>query len=101
MSKYMTVKEKMPEFIEALTKKLTEGCTLPTIIRYYEGRKYIKVTQSLLGNNESVYCFINNTTGSIYKPATWYSPELNKIRGNIFGEDMLKGCGLNGMDYLR
>lgn len=47
------------------------------------GPKWIKVTT--IDNQTSVFCFIDPTTGDIYKAATWSKPAKH-IRGNIFDE---------------
>tara|TARA_B100000287_G_scaffold389724_1_gene400019 strand:+ start:510 stop:932 length:423 start_codon:yes stop_codon:yes gene_type:complete len=61
------------------------------------GRKYIKVkyfeTNTVDQNGNKViskgriHCFVESSTGDIYKPATWKAPYTkgnNAVRGNIF-----------------
>ena len=66
------------------------------------GRKYIRVEQfqtnvdtnhetgvkTLVGGERgSIHCFVEKTTGDIFKPAGWKSPYLkgnNAVRGNIY-----------------
>ena len=38
------------------------------------GRKYHKVMQCVDGQTESVHCFIDKKTGSIFKPASFKAP---------------------------
>ena len=61
-------------------------------INTQKGRKYIKV---LSGN--AVYCFIENSTGNIWKPKDWRGPIKNVKRGNIHDENPLAWCGPYGI----
>ena len=76
------------------------------------GRKYIKVkyfTTTLQTNYEtgeeklfqdkgSIHCFVESTTGDIYKPATWKAPHLkgDAVRGNIFDKSTFEKTGPHG-----
>ena len=81
------------------------------------GRKYIKVksytknwhtdynedgttTKYLVGgDNGSIHCFVDRTTGDIYKPATWKMPYLkgnNSIRGNIYDSSSFEKTDMHG-----
>jgi hypothetical protein len=53
-----------------------------TITVNTRGNRFIKVSKSTYGS-ESVWMFIEKTTGNIYKPASWKAPALNFARGNI------------------
>jgi len=97
----MVTDEQIQAFTNALQEKLTAGRTLKVTIEAIPGRRYTKITEKMGSSGHSVYCFINNETGDVYKAASWKAPELNKARGNILGEDILKGCGVYGVDYLR
>ena len=78
------------------------------------GRKYIKVksfqtnvnTNHETGEktlvedkNGSIHCFVERTTGNIFKPAGWKAPYLkgNKaIRGNIYDKSTFEKTDLHG-----
>ena len=81
------------------------------------GRKYIKVksytknwhtdynddgttTKYLVGGDSgSIHCFVERTTGDIYKPATWkmpYTKGNNSIRGNIYDASTFEKTDLHG-----
>ena len=52
------------------------------------GRKYIKVKYFEQNDSKGrIHCFVESSTGDIYKPATWRAPYTkgnNAVRGNIF-----------------
>ena len=78
------------------------------------GRKYIKVesfetsiskdyeTGKITNNtdfNGRIHCFVESTTGDIYKPATWRAPFLkgnNCVRGNIYDTTTFEKTDLHG-----
>ena len=81
------------------------------------GRKYIKVksfqtnwhtdynddgtmTKRLVGGEKgSIHCFVDSTTGDIYKPATWkmpYTKGNNAIRGNIYDSSSFEKTDMHG-----
>ena len=81
------------------------------------GRKYIKVksyedrinteynddgttTKTLVHNTRgSIHCFVESTTGDIYKPAGWKSPYTkgnNCVRGNIYDSSTFEKTDLHG-----
>ena len=78
------------------------------------GRKYIKVkyfqtnieTDYETGEktlredkNGSIHCFVERTTGDIFKPAGWKAPYLkgnNAVRGNIFDTSSFQKTDLHG-----
>jgi len=47
-------------------------------------KKWYKITHTI-GEQTSVFAFIDPITGDIYKPATWSKPATG-IRGNIFND---------------
>ena len=62
---------------------------------YKEGKKYIKITNN---NGGSVWGFINIGNpkfkkGDILKAAGWATPALNKARGNIFEDYVIRWTG--------
>ena len=78
------------------------------------GRKYIKVksfTTNVDTNHEtgkktllkdmngSIHCFVERTTGDIFKPAGWRAPYLkgkNCVRGNIFDTSSFQKTDMHG-----
>jgi len=81
------------------------------------GKKYIKVksfqvnintdynddgttTKTLVGGDKgSIHCFVEKTTGDIYKPAGWKTPYLkgnNCVRGNIYDSSTFEKTDLHG-----
>jgi len=120
---------KPTSFDEAMVKfceKLTENVK-PEVDRFNHmhsvrfgvggGRKYIKVesfqknwqtdynddgtiTKTIVGGERgSIHCFVERTTGDIYKPATWRAPFTkgkNCIRGNIYDSSSFQKTDLHG-----
>ena len=120
---------KPTSFDEAMVKfceKLTENVK-PEVDRFNHmhsvtfdvggGRKYIKVesfqknwqtdynddgtiTKTIVGGERgSIHCFVERTTGDIYKPATWRAPFTkgkNCIRGNIYDTSTFQKTDLHG-----
>jgi len=66
------------------------------------GRKYIKVkgfeTTEHGTSNGRIHCFVESTTGDIYKPANWKAPHLkgDAIRGNIFDKSTFEKTDPHG-----
>ena len=78
------------------------------------GRKYIKVKyftttvetdyetgeKTLLEDKKgSIHCFVDKTTGDIYKPAGWRAPYTkgnNAVRGNIYDSSTFVKTDLHG-----
>ena len=112
--------------MEEFCRKLTENVK-PEVDRFNHmhsvtfsvggGRKYIKVksytknwhtdynddgttTKYLVGgDNGSIHCFVDRTTGDIYKPATWkmpYTKGNNAIRGNIYDSSSFEKTDMHG-----
>lgn len=48
------------------------------------GKRFAKITCTSWGQ-KSVHCFVEMSTGDIYKAATWNAP-AKKVRGNINSE---------------
>ena len=103
--------------------KLKENCeTTINGLKHYKsvkfevggGRKYIKVksfttrvqtdyetgVETLVEDkNGSIHCFVEKTTGDIYKPATWRAPYTkgkNCVRGNIYDSSTFEETDLYG-----
>ena len=78
------------------------------------GRKFIKVkyytdrvetdyetntTKILKDERGSIHCFVESTTGDIYKPAGWKSPYTkgnNAVRGNIYDASSFEKTDMHG-----
>ena len=112
----------MEEFCEKLTENVK-----PEVDRFKHmhsvtfgvggGRKYIRVeqfqknwktdynddgttTKTLVGGKKgSIHCFVERTTGDIYKPATWkapYNKGNNCVRGNIYNSSSFEKTDMHG-----
>ena len=74
------------------------------------GKRYVKVRHAIRASHpdipaptkaESVYAFVDKTTGDVLKPAGHSAPAKH-ARGNIFKDDFgLKCCGKFSVAYLR
>ena len=72
------------------------------------GRKFIKVKyyETTLHNGNPItdkkgriHCFVDKTTGDIYKPQTWRAPYTkgnNAVRGNIYNPDTYQKTDIHG-----
>jgi len=56
--------------------------TVP-VISSSKGRKFARIIRDT-GSQRMVYCFVEMTTGDLYKAASWKAPAKNFARGNIF-----------------
>jgi hypothetical protein len=52
------------------------------------------------GSQRSVYCFVEKSTGRIFKAESWKKPAAHP-RGSILNENPLDGCTVYGAAYLR
>ncbi len=90
--------EKTNEYYKASLANLT-----PPQFIIKKGSKYSKVITK--GTSESVFCFIDNATGDIFKAASWAAPAKH-ARGNIMshnnGEEALSySYGSPSIRYLK
>ena len=57
-------------------------------------------TKTLVGGDRgSIHCFVESTTGDIYKPAGWKSPYTkgnNAVRGNIYDSTTFEKTDMHG-----
>ena len=78
------------------------------------GRKFIKVkyytdrietdyerntTKVIKDTKGSIHCFVESTTGDIYKPAGWRAPYTkgnNAVRGNIYDKSTFEKTDMHG-----
>lgn len=47
------------------------------------GSKYVRIVRAS-GSSSSVHCFVEKSTGKIWKAASWKAPAKNFSRGSIF-----------------
>ena len=114
------------EAMDVFCKKLEENCK-PYVAKFNHmdsvtfradgGSKYIKVksfedrvnteyhddgttTQTIVkATRGSIHCFVDSTTGDIYKPAGWRAPYTkgkNCVRGNIYDASTYQKTDLYG-----
>ena len=111
------------EAMESFCSKLTEN-TKPEVARFNHmdkvtykpdgGRKFIKVkyytdridtdyetgkTDVVMDVKGSIHCFVEKTTGDIYKPASWRAPYTkgkNAVRGNIYDASSFEKTDMYG-----
>ena len=111
------------EAMEKFCNKLTENVK-PEVDKFSHmhsvtfgvdgGRKYIKVkyytdridtdyetgVKTIVKDERgSIHCFVDSTTGDIYKPATWkmpYTKGNNSIRGNIYDSSTFEKTDMHG-----
>ena len=63
------------------------GYSNPPKLTITEGRKFTKIIrEESNGGQKSVFCFVDNETGDILKPASWKVPAKHP-RGNILNPD--------------
>ena len=129
MSKCTELRIKPTSFDDAMDKfckRLEENCkAYVDTFDYMEsvefrpdgGMKYIKVkqfqknwhtnynddgtkTKTLIGGDSgAIHCFVEKTTGDIFKPAGWKSPYLkgnNAVRGNIYDSSSFEKTDMHG-----
>ena len=75
----------------------------PTIsLSVKEGGRFYKVVETENGTSDRVYCFVEKSTGDIYKAATYKAPAKH-VRGSIFDENCGWRTAVNeyGAVYLR
>ena len=81
----LTLDQKIEKWVWQLCRSLEENYNLrypnssaPVKFRMEFGRKYIKVIQQDLRDDEyrdgGVHAFVDKLTGEVYKPASWKSP---------------------------
>jgi hypothetical protein len=114
------------EAMEKFCERLTENVK-PEVDRFNHmhsvrfgvggGRKYIRVesfqknwstdynddgttTKTIVGGEKGmIHCFVERTTGDIYKPQTWKAPYTkgnNSIRGNIYDSSTFEKTDMHG-----
>ena len=111
------------EAMDKFCKKLNENCK-SEVDRFNHidsvefkpsgGRKYIKIKSfetNVFTNHETgmktlredkngrIHCFVERTTGNIFKPATWKAPFIkgkNSIRGNVFDSSTFEKTDMHG-----
>ena len=126
MSKTTELRIKPTSFDEAMTAFCTklEENVKPYVDRFNHmdsvmfrpdgGMKYIKVksfqvnvdtnhetgVKTLVGGDKgSIHCFVEKTTGNIFKPAGWKTPYTkgnNAVRGNIYDSSTFEKTDMHG-----
>ena len=87
------IDEKYGEYYK---KTLTNLTYEPVEVK--SGRRFDKLTQG-----GSVYCFVEKSTGHVYKPASWRAPYLkgnSPVRGSIYDTSSYWDKSLNGGGWL-
>lgn len=65
-----------------------------------KGRKFVRLWSVDGGHNgRSAFCFVERSTGNVFKPATWKAPAKHS-RGNI-SEHASESCTVYGAKYLK
>jgi len=67
-------------------------------VKIKSGRRFDKLIQG-----GSVYCFVEKSTGNVYKPASWRAPYLKgntPVRGSIYDTSTYWDKQLNGGGWL-
>ena len=62
------------------------------------GNKFMKLIKTQ-GDHHSVWCFVDKSTGEIFKPASFKAPAKH-ARGNVADPDSYKGYSWTGPPYL-
>jgi hypothetical protein len=106
----MTYEEARTRFLILVTERCKAHYAMklsnlvPPTYEVHEGRKYdkvVEVTYFMENRSRGSYCYINRSNGDILK-GSWKGLDNPKVaRGNIFGDDPLKGTNLYGVDYLK
>lgn len=97
----------LKSWVALVQKKLIDGVRNKGLDKalHYElsidpkGKKYVRIVISNSGGeNGSVFCFIEKSSGNILKAAGWKTPAKG-ARGNIYADDPLKGVTEYGAAY--
>jgi hypothetical protein len=97
----MNLKEALTNWVNRVNALLAEHNARvtpnlsPRSLELITGQKYIKVAIAD-GNGRSAYGFIEVSTGNLFKAASWRAPAKG-VRGNIYQENPLAGCGPYGI----
>lgn len=93
---------------EKMTERFPKLAEVEKISIYLEpGQKFVRVVNARTVRetgqkiSASAHCFVNLENGDVLKCAGWKAPEKKNPRGNIFGDDILKGVTEYGVIYLR
>lgn len=55
------------------------------------GKKYVKIVQVSIGGSRSVHAFVEKTTGSLLKAASWRSPAKG-VRYSLLDDESFAQC---------
>jgi hypothetical protein len=70
----------------------------PSVLELDEGLKYVRVW-SVSHGSRSAYCFVDKTTGEVFKPDGWKKPAKH-ARGTVFAPNVLNFAHPHGIVYL-
>ncbi len=86
-----------------LARKMEKwGMKQTSVYSFSHGKKYTKVLEKGKTVGEMVYCFIEISTGNIFKPKGYNAPDTKHIRGNIFDESTWeKWLTPFGVEYIK
>lgn len=78
-------------FREGLQKMVDEATGGGTEVTHEEGYKYVRVvlvtTAEDGSRSKTAWGFIDKRTAEIFRAASWKSPSLNHVRGNLYDEN--------------
>ena len=95
------MKQKIANFIECLNAKFPKDSHFPAEgYMTIPGRKYTKIVRERNGVPTSAYGFIDNSTGDLYKAASYAAPAKHS-RGSILDSSGLLACHKYSVAYLR
>ena len=98
--KIMNFETSLENFLSVVTENTNEyyktnySNLTPPVYVNLGGRKYIKIV-SESENSSSVYCFVEKSTGLIYKPAGYRAPAKG-ARGSIYESATFKNSDPHG-----
>jgi len=96
----MNFETSLENFLSVITENSNEyyktnySILKPPVYVNLGGRKYIKIV-SESENSSSVYCFVEKSTGLIYKPAGYRAPAKG-ARGSIYESATFKNSDPHG-----
>lgn len=90
---------KLQAEVNAHFAKNLSNLTPPTITVDPTGKRYWRVVRNDTSNSRSVHCFVEKTTGDIYKAESW-KKVAKHVRGSILSEK-LDGVNIYGANYIR
>lgn len=90
--------ERFVALCQELVNAAYQGSTSIPPLSIEEGKRYARIVKGE-GMHRSVYCFVDMSTGDVYKAASWKKPAKH-VRGNISNDPSAFMTGY-GAAYLR